>query len=114
MRIEQRIGRIDRFGQKSEKVLIYNFITPGTLEERIIFRCFERLDIFRNTVGDLEEVLRDETKKLKQIAYETDLSPEQAEERAAQMSDNALRQVEEQRRLEEHSEALLGTGTIVY
>ena len=55
MSIEQRIGRIDRFGQTSDKVHIYNFITPGTVEERIIFRCFERLGIFRNTVGDLEE-----------------------------------------------------------
>lgn len=28
MRLEQRIGRIDRFGQRSEKVLIFNFVTP--------------------------------------------------------------------------------------
>ena len=46
MRLEQRIGRIDRFGQGSEKVLIFNFITPDTVEERIFFRCFERLGIF--------------------------------------------------------------------
>jgi SNF2 family DNA or RNA helicase len=32
MRIEQRIGRIDRYGQASPKVLIFNFITPGTVE----------------------------------------------------------------------------------
>ncbi|NCB45241.1 MAG: helicase, partial [Clostridia bacterium] len=32
MRIEQRIGRIDRNGQKSEKVSIYNFIIPGTID----------------------------------------------------------------------------------
>ena len=108
MKIEQRIGRIDRFGQMSDKVHIYNFITPGTVEERIIFRCFERLHIFRNTVGDLEGILENVPRKLKQIAYETDLTPEQAEDRAQQMSDSALRQVEELRRLEENSEALLG------
>lgn len=108
MKIEQRIGRIDRFGQQSDKVHIYNFITPGTVEERIIFRCFERLDIFRNTVGDNEEILADLTKELEKITYETSLSPEQAEERTLQLSDNALRMVEEQRRLEENSEALLG------
>jgi hypothetical protein len=32
MRIEQRIGRIDRFGQPAEKILIFNFITPGTVK----------------------------------------------------------------------------------
>ena len=108
MKIEQRIGRIDRFGQQSEKVNIYNFITPETVEERVIFRCFERLDIFRNTVGDNEEILANLTKELEKITYETALSPKQAEERALQMSDNVLRKVEEQRRLEENSEALLG------
>jgi ATP-dependent helicase HepA len=64
MRIEQRIGRIDRYGQKSEKVLIYNFVTPETVEERIFFRCFERLGIFRDTIGDLEEVLGDRVQDL--------------------------------------------------
>ena len=108
MKIEQRIGRIDRFGQKSDKVQIYNFITPGTVEERIYFRCFERLGIFRNTVGDHEEILGQLQKKLDQIAYDPTLSPDQAEELALQTSDNALRQAEEQRRLEENSEALLG------
>ncbi|MCY3799537.1 MAG: SNF2-related protein [Chloroflexi bacterium] len=108
MKIEQRIGRIDRFGQQSEKVHIYNFITLGTVEERIIYRCFERLDIFRNTIGDNEEILAQITKELEKITYETSLSPEQAAERALQMSDNAIREVEEQRRLEESSEALLG------
>ena len=31
MRIEQRIGRIDRYGQQSESVAIVNLVTPGTL-----------------------------------------------------------------------------------
>ena len=108
MRIEQRIGRIDRFGQKSDKVLIYNFITPGTVEERIHFRCFERLGVFRNTVGDLEDILGDVTKELDRIAYDPTLSRVQAEEQASQTRDNAIREVEELRRLEGDSEALLG------
>lgn len=108
MRIEQRIGRIDRFGQKSKKVLIYNFITPGTVEERIHFRCFERLGVFRNTVGDLEDILGDVTKKLDRIVYDSTLSPVQAERQAKQTADNAIRKAEELRRLEGDSEALLG------
>ena len=34
MRIEQRIGRIDRIGQEKD-VLIFNFMLEGTIEERV-------------------------------------------------------------------------------
>jgi ATP-dependent helicase HepA len=108
MRIEQRIGRIDRYGQIAEKVLIFNFITPGTVEERIFYRCFERLGIFKETVGDLEEVLGDLVQDLMQIALDPSLTPAQADEKARQLADNALRLVEEEQRLEEESGATLG------
>ena len=70
MRIEQRIGRIDRFGQQSDKVHIYNFITPDTVEERVFYRCFERLGIFEDTVGDLESVLGGLTDDLQRLALD--------------------------------------------
>lgn len=108
MRLEQRIGRIDRFGQQSEKVLIFNFVTPGTVEERVFFRCFERLGVFRDTVGDLEEVLGPMVQELTHIALERTLTPEQAEERARQVADNAIRLGEEQRLLDSESAGFLG------
>jgi superfamily II DNA or RNA helicase len=112
MRIEQRIGRIDRFGQQAEKIMIFNFITPGTVEERIFFRCFERLGIFKDTLGDLEEVLGELIDDLTKIALDPSLSEAQAEELAQQKSDNLLRQVEEERRLEEESGAFLGVDQV--
>ena len=108
MRIEQRIGRIDRFGQRSDKVLIFNFITPDTVAERVFYRCFDRLGVFRDTVGDLEAVLGDITQDLNRIAFDPSLTPEQAQERARQIADNAIRHAEEQRRLDEESGSLLG------
>lgn len=110
MRLEQRIGRIDRFGQRSDKVLIFSFVTPGTVEERIFFRCFERLGIFRDTVGDCEEVLGEMSlmEGLLALARNPQLTPEQVEVKARQMSDNALRIVEERRRLEREGGGLLG------
>jgi len=107
MRIEQRIGRLDRFGQQSEKILIYNFITPGTIEQRIFYRCFERLGIFREAIGDLEEVLGDLIRELNQTALDPQLTPEQAEEKAWQSADNLLRLIAERRQYEEESAALL-------
>jgi superfamily II DNA or RNA helicase len=108
MRVEQRIGRIDRFGQQSEKVQIYNFVTPGTVEERIVFRCYDRLGIFRDTIGDIEEVLGRLTQAINDTALDISLTKQQAEEKAKQLADNALREIEEQRRLEERSKELLG------
>ncbi len=108
MRLEQRIGRIDRFGQCSEKVFIFNFITPGTVEERVFYRCFERIGIFEDTVGDLEEVLGPMVKELTAIAASSSLTTDQAELRSRQVADNVLRLAEEQRRLDAESGVLLG------
>ena len=110
MRLEQRIGRIDRFGQTSEKVLIFNFVTPGTVEERIFYRCFERLGIFRDTVGDCEEVMGElgVTEELLKLARDPRLTPAQAEARTNQIADNVLRLQEEQRRIENEGGSLLG------
>ena len=57
MRIEQRIGRIDRYGQKSETVVIINFVTPGTVDADIYERCLWRIGVFHNAVGGGEKFL---------------------------------------------------------
>ena len=67
MVVEQRIGRIDRFGQKSPVVNIYNFIVAGSIQEEIYIRLLERIGIFQGTVGDMEAILayfRDEISRI--------------------------------------------------
>lgn len=113
MKVEQRIGRIDRYGQKAEKVFIYNLITDGTVEDRVWFRCFDRLGVFRDTVGDLEEVLGELTDELDRIASDPTLSPDQAAEKALQAADNAIRLAEEHRRIEEGAAELFGVGDAI-
>jgi len=112
MRVEQRIGRIDRYGQKSDKVQIFNFITPGTVEERIFFRCFKRLGLFQDAIGDMEEVLGEIIHELNKLALDPNLSTEQAEAKTRQIADNKIRYIEEQRRLEEENSGLLGLDEI--
>ena len=64
MRIEQRIGRIDRIGQKSEQIKIRNIVCKDTIEDRVLERLYSRIRLFENTIGNLEEILGTEVEKL--------------------------------------------------
>lgn len=57
MRLEQRIGRIDRIGQKSPQIFILNAFCENTIEDRILFLLYSRISMFRDIIGDLEEIL---------------------------------------------------------
>lgn len=57
MVVEQRIGRIDRFGQKSPTVNIYNIVVADSIQEDIYVRLLDRIGIFRGTIGDMEAIL---------------------------------------------------------
>jgi hypothetical protein len=56
MKIEQRIGRVDRVGQTRD-VEIYNFAVRGMLDERILDVLEHRIKIFTETVGALDPIL---------------------------------------------------------
>lgn len=48
MKVEQRIGRIDRIGQKFEQIFVLNLCYAGSVEETVYGRLMERL---RNAAG---------------------------------------------------------------
>jgi SNF2 family DNA or RNA helicase len=50
LKIEQRIGRLHRFGQKYD-VQIYNFSTKGTVAERILDVLTKKLSLFEESIG---------------------------------------------------------------
>lgn len=56
MRLEQRIGRIHRYGQKDD-VHIYNFAIKGTVEEHIMSLLYEKIDLFEQVIGQLDDIL---------------------------------------------------------
>jgi SNF2 family DNA or RNA helicase len=64
MRVEQRIGRIDRIGQKFDKLHIFNLCIVGSIEDRIYNRLYSKLGIFENSIGELEPILGDLEKQL--------------------------------------------------
>lgn len=86
-RIEQRIGRLDRIGQKKKVILIYNFVTQGTIEELIYRRLFSRLRIFEAALGINEAVLGEKIAELTENIFKTDLSQKEV---ALQIEHSAL------------------------
>tara|TARA_R110002051_G_scaffold325547_1_gene428772 strand:+ start:24575 stop:27775 length:3201 start_codon:yes stop_codon:yes gene_type:complete len=108
MRIEQRIGRIDRRGQKSDTVAIVNILTQGTIEAEIYDRCLSRIGVFNHALGGSEQILGEITAAIVDIA--TDLQLTHAERAAAlrQLADNEISRVEEEQGLEDQQPDLLG------
>lgn len=56
MRLEQRIGRIHRYGQLND-VMIYNFAIKNTIEEHIMTLLYEKINLFERVVGNLDAIL---------------------------------------------------------
>ena len=74
MRLEQRIGRVDRIGQ-TKNVLIYNFFTEGTVESNIIRAIDERIHIFEESIGALEPILGNLEKSVKDVILKRSAIP---------------------------------------
>ena len=108
MRVEQRIGRIDRNGQKSESVTIFNLITPGTVDADIYERCLVRIGVFNHALGGSEEILGEITREIRNIAENFSLSEEERGEKLQQLTDNKIRLVQEQEELEQRQLELFG------
>ncbi len=108
MRIEQRIGRLDRYGQTSDTIAIYNLITPGTVDAEIYERCLVRIGIFHQAVGGSEEILGRITNELHEVATNLTLTQEEIRARLQQIADNEVRFIREQALLEERQKDLFG------
>ena len=84
MKIEQRIGRIDRIGQRAEKVLICSMGYADTIDERIYSLLLEKLDIFERALGGMEVILGKLINQLTSDLMRQELTREQEESRIQQ------------------------------
>lgn len=95
MEVEQRIGRIDRFGQTEAKLQVVNFHTPGTIESDIVERVLLRIGVFERSIGELEPILLSKISEIKAAVDSFDLTPAERQLRI----DEALAALEEQQLL---------------
>jgi len=113
MRVEQRIGRIDRVGQKAKKLTIVNFKVLGTIEERLYERLHSKLERFANSLGDLEAVIGNEVQRLTIELMSKDLTPEDEAilmEQSERVIEERLLQIQA---LEESEDALIALSDYV-
>lgn len=81
MKVEQRIGRIDRLGQQSESISIINLGYADTIDQQIHDRLYKRIGIFKRALGGMEAILGEEISSLTSDLLSKPLSREEEEAR---------------------------------
>jgi hypothetical protein len=110
MRIEQRVGRIDRIGQKADTILIWNLLYEETLDDRVCSRLFERLEIFTKALGSTEAVLGEPIRRMSYDLLRHDLTPQQEAEVIEQTRLALYRNARDEEQLELEAGRLMAHG----
>jgi SNF2 family DNA or RNA helicase len=112
MVIEQRIGRLHRFGQTSE-VEVFNLCARGSMEERILGVLHDRVRLFELVVGEMDMVLGNLTNEADLEQRLLDLCAESPSEAAVEdglavLGDELLRARGRYEEVRELDQALFG------
>lgn len=108
MRVEQRIGRLDRYGQRHEKILIHNFSMVGTIDDEILTRLYSRINIFERYIGDLDAILGDQIAELTKDIFNTRLTREQKIQKIEKVAENIERRQKELEEFETECQKFIG------
>jgi superfamily II DNA or RNA helicase len=102
MRIEQRIGRVDRIGQ-AHPVRAFNLVLENTIDQRVLEILEQKLDNILRELGidKRTEVLEDVSSHVERLYAEAILHPEEMGRVAGVLDDQVREQVEEARPMAE-------------
>ena len=81
MKVEQRIGRIDRIGQKYAKIRVVNLAYQDTIEADVYFALGQRINLFEGLVGRLQPILSRLPKQFEEFALQRKENREAAKHR---------------------------------
>ena len=108
MKVEQRIGRLDRLGQEAERISIINLAVTNTIEDRILMRLYDRINVFRESIGDLEEILGEITEQILVDLLNPKLTDEERERSSAHAELAISNTMQQQHELEQEAVNLVG------
>jgi len=103
MRIEQRIGRIDRIGQRKDKIRILNIYCENTIEDRVIYKLYDRIDIFKHSIGDIEEIMGNVINEISKVLLDPNLSDEEKKQKTDNQINIIANNKNEMEKLEEQA-----------
>ncbi len=98
-RLEQRNGRVDRWGQTHD-VEVYNMVVAGTVEDDILARLIKKIERIREMLGTTSDVIG--------VAAELDIEAAIMDAEAGDEAQTAADRLEEQ--VDERMDALRGVG----
>jgi SNF2 family DNA or RNA helicase len=86
MKIEQRIGRLSRIGQKRD-VYVFNFVAAGTVEAAVLHLLEAKLNMFELVIGEVDMILGnlDEEKEFEDTVAEEWAASADAQDFTARM-----------------------------
>lgn len=113
MRVEQRIGRLDRIGQRASVIRIWNLFYENTIDDRIYERLYDKLRLCQEALGDFEEVLGTEIRSLTRDLLADRLSAEQEIARIEQTAQSLANLKQEQLHLESEASHLVAYGDYI-
>ncbi|MCB5247631.1 MAG: DEAD/DEAH box helicase family protein [Candidatus Cloacimonetes bacterium] len=103
MEIEQRIGRIDRIGQKSEVLHIYNLWMSDTIDDEIVIRLYQRISLFESSIGLLEPIMGEVIERITKNVFFTSLSDEEKKSKYLEEERVLVQKMEDMKLLEDRS-----------
>lgn len=114
MRVEQRIGRIDRIGQQAKSIVIINFHVQGTIDGSIYTHLYRKIGLFEDTIGDLEGIVGEHVNRLTMELLSNSLTAEMVEVKIKQVAQAIALERQRIAAIDEESDTLLGLRSYLH
>ncbi len=115
MKLEQRIGRLDRYGQE-KPIFITNVYIRNSIEDRILHRLYQRIDMVRENLIFLNPVLEECFSRRKELLYHPERTEDEIEEILNKIKENLASKKIDMEQIEERLDEIKGdTGkTLIF